>query len=276
VLVIGLFTLSPFKLPHYGLPAFPALALVVARLWDEALEQEDGAPRIRTLLGPVLVVLAAVAVAAALAWANVLPGFGRLLASVDVTTRNFEARGQVVPGEGLDVFRPLLASIAVILGAGAVAMGVALRRRRPEMALAVALGAVLAFLPVAGSGMAEFARSRSAAPIAEALLFRLRPPDIVAHEGAIENTASLLLAVRRPVHLVDGMVSNLAFGATFPDAADLFWDRARLAEAWGGPRRVFLVTAASAERSVVRSLPPDRVHVLAESRGRRLYSNLAD
>src|SRR5262249_45685448 len=37
LLVIGFFAMSPFKLPHYGLPAFPALALLVARLWDETL-----------------------------------------------------------------------------------------------------------------------------------------------------------------------------------------------------------------------------------------------
>src|SRR4030095_3981455 len=40
VLVIGFFTLSPFKLPHYGLPALPAPALLVARVWGEAV----GAP----------------------------------------------------------------------------------------------------------------------------------------------------------------------------------------------------------------------------------------
>ena len=34
--ILGVFALSPFKLPHYGLPAFPAMALLVAKLWDEA------------------------------------------------------------------------------------------------------------------------------------------------------------------------------------------------------------------------------------------------
>ena len=86
----------------------------------------------------------------------------------------------------------------------------------------------------------------------------------------------MLLALRRPVHLVDGLVSNLAFGATFPDAAPIFWDRAALADAWAGPKRVFLVSAAPVDRSVVRSLPADRVHLLSDAAGRRLYSNRAD
>ncbi|MEX2218650.1 MAG: hypothetical protein WD749_07795, partial [Phycisphaerales bacterium] len=34
--VLLLFTVSPFKLPHYGLPAYPALALLAARAWRDA------------------------------------------------------------------------------------------------------------------------------------------------------------------------------------------------------------------------------------------------
>src|SRR5205807_6231197 len=34
--VLGLTALSPFRLPHYGLPAYPALALLAARGWSES------------------------------------------------------------------------------------------------------------------------------------------------------------------------------------------------------------------------------------------------
>ena len=50
--ILGVFALSPFKLPHYGLPAFPAMALLVARLWDDAIERPAGAPRSFSLLAP--------------------------------------------------------------------------------------------------------------------------------------------------------------------------------------------------------------------------------
>ena len=68
----AIFTLSPFKLPHYGLPAFPAMALLVARLWDEAIERPAGAPRSFTLLVPSLLTVAGLAVAALLVWRGVL------------------------------------------------------------------------------------------------------------------------------------------------------------------------------------------------------------
>jgi hypothetical protein len=100
--------------------------------------------------------------------------------------------------------------------------------------------------------------------------------DVIVHEGPLENTGSLLLRIARPVRVVDGLRSNLAFGATFPDARDVFWDAPRLQAAWAGPRRVFLITGVAADRSVVRGLAPDRLHLLAQGGGRRLYSNLAN
>jgi hypothetical protein len=140
----------------------------------------------------------------------------------------------------------------------------------------VALATVLAFLPLAGNGMAEFARLRSARPIAEALAARMSPGDLVVHEGSLENSGSLLLGLPVPIPVVDGLQSNLAYGATFPEAREIFWDPPRAREAWGKPGRHFLISVAAADRSVVRAFPPEQVHVLVDRGGRRLYSNRPD
>jgi len=125
-----------------------------------------------------------------------------------------------------------------------------------------------------GEGMALFARGRSARPIVEALTRRLGPGDVVVHEGPLEDTGSLLLTVTRPVHVVRGLQSNLAFGATFPEARDVFWSESRLQEAWAARRRCFLVSTIDPQHSVERSLTP--LHLVAEGGGRWLYSNRAD
>src|SRR6185503_13898752 len=101
--------------------------------------------------------------------------------------------------------------------------------------------------------------------IEEALLSRLGPDDVVVHEGPLENSASLLLRVGRHVPVVDGLRSNLAFGATFAEAGPLIWDRARLAEAWR-TGRVFLISVVAPERSATRELQP--VTLLATGAGR--------
>jgi hypothetical protein len=75
------------------------------------------------------------------------------------------------------------------------------------------------------------------------------------------------------VQIVNGLRSNLAFGATFPEARPIFWDTGDLARAWAGNRRVFLISPWTPARSVVRELPTERTHPLVEGGGRRLYSN---
>jgi hypothetical protein len=135
---------------------------------------------------------------------------------------------------------------------------------------------VLAFLPIAGNGAAEFARVRSARPIAEALAARMTPGDLVMHEGSLENSGSVLLRLDVPIPVVDGLQSNLAYGATFAEARDVFWDAPRARQAWATPGRHFLISVVAPERSVVRALPAARVHLLVDHGGRRLYSSQPD
>jgi len=113
-------------------------------------------------------------------------------------------------------------------------------------------------------------------PLAVTLVERVRPGDVVLHEGAIENSASALLVLPGRIGIVNGLPSTLAFGATFAEARDVFWDAPRLQSAWSGPERLFLLSAVDPGHSVVRALPPGSVHLLAQSGGRWLYSNLAE
>jgi hypothetical protein len=198
------------------------------------------------------------------------------LHSLDLATRNMAARGQAPAEVPIERYRAILGTCAIVFALGTMGMAVAVWRRAPGLGVAVALATMVAFLPAAADGMTAFARTRSAEAVIEALVRRQAPGHIVAHEGALENTGSLLLRVRGPVRVVDGLQSNLAFGATFPDARDLFWDSPRLQAAWSAGPRVFLVSGVAPGRSVVRALPGDRVHVIARGGGRWLYSNLAD
>ena len=275
-LVLGFFTLAPFKLPHYGLPAFPALALLAARAWDETMSAAPGALRPRTLLLPVLIVFAGITLALAAAWFGVLPGSRGALTAVDVTARNLESSGQAPTAVPLAAFAGIMPGAIGVFLVGTMALGFAFRQRAAGAGVAVVLATVFAFLPLAGNGMAEFAKLRSARPIAEALAMRMTPGDLVMHEGALEHSGSMLLQLPVPIAVVDGLQSNLAFGATFPEARDVFWDAPRAREAWSTPGRHFLISVVAAERSMVRALPPERVHLLIDRGGRRLYSNEPD
>lgn len=277
VFVVGFFTASPFKLPYYGLPAFPALALLVARVWDETIDATPGSARPRTLIGPLLVLFALATIALVGEWSGVVQIRPDVLATLDGSTRRLAAGDQSAAGSPLDAWRPLLARGAVIFGIGTVAMAVAMWRRAAALGVGVALATMIAFLPtVAADGMAQFVRARSVRPLAVTLAQRVRPGDLVLHEGAVENSASALLVLPDRVGIVNGLQSSLAFGATFPEAREVFWDAPRLRAAWSERRRLFLLSAVDPRHSVVRTLAPAPVHLIAETRGRWLYSNLAD
>jgi 4-amino-4-deoxy-L-arabinose transferase-like glycosyltransferase len=274
--VIGFFTVAPFKLPHYGLPAFPALALIAARAWDDTIAAAPGAVRPRALLVPVTLVFLAITLVMGAAWLDLLPIPSGALSSFDVTARNLEARGQAAAATPLAVFAGVIRVSALVFLVGTVSLIVAVRRQMTGAGAAVALATVFAFLPLAGNGMAEFARIRSARPVAEALALRAAPGDLVMHEGSLENSGSVLLRLRVPIPVVDGLQSNLAYGATFPEGREIFWDAPRAREAWGKPGRHYLISVVAADRSVVRAFPSDRVHLLVDRGGRRLYSNQPD
>jgi len=271
--VLGVFALSPFKLPHYGLPAFPAMALLVAKLWDEAIERPAGAPRSFSLLAPALLATALVASAALGAWLGWLRLSPEAVAVADVSARNMAAQGQAATTDFLAQFRPLFGPIAGIFLLATAALAVAAWRRLPRLGLGALLAAMIAFLPLSVEGLTLFAKNRSVRLMTDAIQLRIGPADVLAHEGAIENSASALLRLDRRVQIVNGLQSNLAFGSTFAEARPLFWDTAALARAWAGDRRVFLLSAATPTRSVVRGLPAERVHLLIEGGSRRLYSN---
>ena len=254
---VGVFAIAPFKLPHHALVAFPALALLTARVWDEAIEGATRATPARVLLVPVLALFALVTLAFVAVSIGARPVRVELPAGLDVAA----------------LARPGVAIFAL----ATTALAVAAWRRATALGVGVALAATLAFLPaVAGDARTQLARARSVRPLTEALVQRLAAGDLVMHEGPIEVSATLLLAVTAPIHIVNGLQPNLAFGAGLPEARDVFWDSPRLERVWAGPGRAFLISAVDPGRSVVRALPPASVHLIAASRERRLYSNLAD
>jgi 4-amino-4-deoxy-L-arabinose transferase-like glycosyltransferase len=271
--ILGVFAVSPFKLPHYGLPAFPAMALLVAKVWDEAIERPPGAPRSWSLVLPALlatVALTAVALSMWRGWLGFSPG---AMAIADVSARNMAAQGQPVTTDFIGQFLPLFGRITAISALVTLALAAAAWRRIPLLGVGALLAGMIAFLPVSVEGLSLFAKSRSVRLMTDAILLRIGPGDVLAHEGALENSASALLRLDRRVQIVNGLQSNLAFGATFPEARSVFWDRAALVRAWQGDRRVLLLSASAPAKSVVRELPPNRVYLLVEGRSRRLYSN---
>jgi 4-amino-4-deoxy-L-arabinose transferase-like glycosyltransferase len=269
--VLALFTLSPFKLPHYGLPAYPALALLAARAW------RDATPRPRGLIGAHLVLFAVLG--AGCAWAAA--GDGRAFTETvfgvsDVYSRKEAAWGQASPYPAWASLRPLLTwSGAVMLGGGAALAWAAARRSARAGAVTVAV-VMLLLAPVVAMGLAVTADARAVRVMAAEISARLQAGDVLVVEGPIENAGAIeFYSGYRPV-LLDADRSVLGIGATFPDAAETFWSAPRFVEAWAGRRPPYLLTTRAPARSIVASQPPAGVRLLFAHNGRWLYGRAAD
>jgi hypothetical protein len=262
--VLGFTALSPFRLPHYGLPAYPAVALLAARGW------RDGNARRLALVHALL--FGALAFACAVAWSTDAAAFmGEVLGATDVATRKAGAAGAPLPVPPWSAFRPLLGATALTLAAGAVALAIAAVTRARTVAVGAVVLTLALILPSAGSALALVSAERAVKGIGEEIARRAAAADLVVHEGPLENAGALPWYSGRQVVIVDGRRSVLGFGATQPQAPDIFWDAPRLRAAWVGPQRVWLVTGRPAEVSVTAALPDARL--VATAGGRRLYVN---
>jgi 4-amino-4-deoxy-L-arabinose transferase-like glycosyltransferase len=270
----GLFVVTavmPFKLPHYALPAYPAIALLAARGWQDREASASG------LIGAHLLFLVLAAAACAVAAASDGKAFTDLVFSAtDVYTRKEAVWGEAGPVPPWPALRALMWRGALICGLTSVALALALIRRSGRLGLVVVTVGMLALMPLVGAARHLLAFQRTVAVMAQELGREMGPRDVLVHEGPIENSGALeFYSGRRPA-LLDSHQSVLGFGATFPDARGVFWDAARFRREWlYGGRRLLLVTPRSPALSVAASLPPERVRILLHDNGRWLYDNQA-
>ena len=260
--VFALTAVSGFRLPHYGLPAYPAIALLAARGWRDL----GGRPlavahaALFTIVGGVC----------ALGWATGPAALNRVLDATDVATRKAAtAGGMVIDGA---MFVPLLGVCAGVFLAGALLLtALALAHSRAALPAYAVVLTLLLVLPAVATGLAASAAARAVKTIAREVAARMEGDDVLVHEGPLENSGALeWYSGVRPV-IVDGRRSVLAFGASRPDAADSFWDADRLGAVWRSERRVWLITGRRPDASLVASLPSPRL--IAAGGGRRLYVN---
>ena len=263
--ILGITVLSRFRLPHYGLPVYPALALLAARAWREPDTRWLGLIH-AALLGVLSVVGAVLARSDGRAFMDAVIG------ATDVATRKTRVAGETDPFPGWEMVQPLVAHASLVLGVATVALLIALalrvRVRTSMLAPGVVALAMLAIMPDVATALGAMSTYRSARAVATVVASWLGPGDVLAHEGPIEQSGALeWYSGRRPM-IVDGRRSVLAFGATRPEGARLFWTAADLERAWR-EQRVWIVTTRSPEHSLAARLPDARL--IGTFGGRWLY-----
>lgn len=267
LVVLGFFTLSPTRLEYYGLPAFPALAVLVGGGW--AAGRDIGRWLYVGLAGCALVGGWALWVGAALTPAQAFDG----LAELNVYYRILRDQGLPFPFESARPLGWLLQGLGLTLLVGwGVATACWLRGwRRASLASLVGLAGVIAVLIVQLLHLVE--PHHSAKAVSQALVARAGAEDLIVHEGSLEYSAALPFYTRRRIFVVNGVRGDLDFASRLPEGREWFLDTAGLGRVWDGPKRVFLVTQRPRERSVVAALPAGNVREIGKFGSRWLYSS---
>ena len=263
------FTLSAFKLPHYGLPAYPAIALLAARWWSRR-DGRDRRPALWHLA--MFALLAAVLGAAALTDGRAF--METIFSATDVYSRKEAVATQVAPLPAWPALRPLVGRTALVFALGAAVLAVTAAWRAGRLAAVAVAATMLAVVPSVGQALALVSTARAVSGMAAEIRLGWQPDLVLVHEGPLENSGALeLYSGVRPV-LVEGRRSVLGIGSTFPEATETFWAADRLRREWLSSRPILLVTTREPDRSLVARMPRGRVHLLASRQGRWLWSNV--
>jgi 4-amino-4-deoxy-L-arabinose transferase-like glycosyltransferase len=271
-LVVLFFALSPLKLEHYGLPAFPALALLVGRFWQGRWQQAS-APSLW-----VLIPLATLCLAALLMATQVfsLAHLIELSFATDVYSRMVQVQGESFTTPLLNQLLPVFQASFVVLFVGSLVTFLLYLRQEPRKAFAgFALMTVL-LLGLVGHTLTLVGTFRSVKPLVSLLRPHLSPEALVIHEGPLENSAGLAYYTGRQIYVVDGRRGDLDFGSRFPEAHGLFLDGEAVSQLWQSAQRIFLVTDRAPEHSVLRLTVPEARHLVGQEGRRWVYTNRAE
>ena len=177
-------------------------------------------------------------------------------------------RARFVAGERAYLRAPLLvAAVAFLIGAvGTV------RATAEKAFLAAAVMAVL-FFQAARMALVVFDPYLSSRALANALLRAPQGQLVVDHH--YYTLSSIFFYPKRDALLMNGRITNLVYGSYAPRAPDIFLDDEQWRTMWLQPERCYLVASHSALARLEKVVGSDRLHVLQESGGKLVFTNLA-
>ena len=263
--VLVFFTFSTTQ-EYYSMPAYPALALLLAA----AMTSEDRWLRPATRVAAAIVTLAFSAIVFLLwnSWSLPTPGdiSVALTSNPDVYTLSLGHMADLTFAAFAYLRGPLaMAALATLVGAVGAWF---LPFRRAAWALAFMM---VLFFQAARSALVVFDPYLSSRPLAEALN-RAPQGDLIV-DDQYYTFSSVFFYSNRTALLLNGRVNNLEYGSYRPGAPQVFIKDPDLPGLWQSSRRFYLVAENPQIPRFDRLLGHDHLHVVATAGGKTLFSN---
>jgi hypothetical protein len=264
------------------MPAFPALALLVGRLWGAAM-----APRSDRALpsGLSYSCFSLLTIAVGLLPASWLfPHLQHLslynmFTAMDAYSRDIQygilSNAEVYTVPSYQELVPIIQWAALALLVGVAAATFAWLRRRPGLTFACLVASMLPTLAFIQTGITIFEPHRSVIHLAAVIRREFRPGDRLIIEGPYENFASANFYTGQRARVLHGRFGDLEFGSRYPEAAGTFLEEPEFAALWRGAGRVYLLSDSPSRMGKLQALGAEPA-VLGRSGKNWLFSNRAD
>jgi len=239
--ILVFFTLTGSRMEYYGLPALPALAVIVGAAWRRFVicGRRSAAVRLPSLLAAALgLVLVPLLFLPAKSGLSALTG---LVSSLDGYYREYFVSH---PGAsmvfGLELLRSArpLPVVLLLLGASTI---VALARSRRRQAFALWVAGMVLILGMADGGMRLVAQDRSQRAAAEIVERNWTAGSRLVVAGDYEEACGITFYTGRSTQVVGGPGADLLFGFRRGDAPDVFLPPVSFLEEWDSPGRTFVL-----------------------------------
>jgi 4-amino-4-deoxy-L-arabinose transferase-like glycosyltransferase len=264
--VLVFFSLSTTQ-EYYSLPIYPALAVL---LGSDLAARERYPRAAKIVLASVLGVCLG-AIAFLLVWTAKTPTPGDISTAL---TQNPDAYTLSL-GHMSDLTLQAFAYLRVPLAVAGVGLLIGfvglLRARRTGAAVAMLAVMMVVFVQAARLALVSFDPYLGSKPLADALM--RSEPGMLIEGDAYYAFSSVFFYTDKTALLWNGRSNNLEYGSYAPNAVQVFIDDAKLKALWSGDQRTYLLVYGT-DMPHVKELVGQRLHVVAESGGNYLLSNM--
>ncbi len=258
--VVGLFTASRSRLEYYALPALPALALVLGKMWDEMFRRSAQASS-RPMVVALGVTSAILGLSAAAAYDILGPSHSMLL---QFLANSWPDSGWTGLSDQLAILlRIRLPTVLVLTGSAIFTLGaaLALKASRPGLACGLLAGMMAPIFILVHWGFLVMEPFQSSQPAAEALN-RLAPVDVMVCQEPREYIwlAGITFYTRGTLYVLkDPRFDEANVRRRKP--VEKFLSQEELSRLWQSGKRVALVLEETDENAAARlsQLGPGRV-----------------
>ena len=252
---------------YYSMPIYPALSLLLG----SAMVQDDRWTRVATRALGAVFAAGVAAVSTILLLARGLPAPGDISRALqqhpEAYTLSLGHMGDLTLASFAYLQLPLLlAGIALSVGA------VGCLFLHPFRSYVVVAIAMIIFFQAARVALVAFDPYLSSRPLANALL--QAPPGQLILNGQYYSFSSIFFYTNRTALLWNGRVNNLEYGSYAPGSALVFIDDAQFLTLWSSSIRRYVLSDGDGIAHLKSSVPPEKLHPVADSGGKTLYSNL--